>query len=171
MDSIKLLQVDDDSPLFNTDGMYYKEFPSDYKLVRFYTVFIVQKAPDTIKEKNLLEQQVSEVIKNAMKHGNKKDISKKVKVWYEFSDKEARIIVEDEGDGFTDLEKWNEFQSKRLEVFESGDFEQMENFISWHGQTSDGEDGGNSLFAAIEYWNQGIIYNADRNKVAMKMCL
>ena len=35
-------------------------------------------------------------------------INKKVKVWYDFSETSARLIIEDEGEGFKDLEKWNE---------------------------------------------------------------
>ncbi|MBL8992570.1 MAG: ATP-binding protein, partial [Spirochaetia bacterium] len=27
------------------------------------------------------------------------------------------------------------------------------------------DDGGNSLFAAVEYWNLGMIYSAKKNKV------
>ena len=63
-------------------------------------------APLEIKEINLLEQQISEIIKNAVKHGNKCDQNKKVHVWYSFSPTHAHLIVEDEGEGFKDLEKW-----------------------------------------------------------------
>mgnify|MGYP000898298049 FL=1 len=79
--AVRKMIVDENHILFNTHGMYYKEFQSDLRQVRFYTVFIVQRAPEKFKEVNLLEQQLSELIKNAIKHGNKNDPSKKVKVW------------------------------------------------------------------------------------------
>lgn len=158
--------VDENHVLFNTHGMYYKEFPSDLRQVRFYTVFIVQRAPEKFKEVNLLEQQLSELIKNAIKHGNKGDVNKKVKVWYDFN-KRAKIIIEDEGPGFQDLEKWNDFNEKRNKCFEEHDFENMEKYVAFHTERSDEDDGGNALFAALEYWNGGMVWNAKKNKVAV----
>jgi len=35
-------------------------------------------------------------------------------------------------------------------------------------QKSDEVDGGNALFAALEYWDGGFVYNDKRNGVAMK---
>ena len=111
----KELRVDGKDPLFDKTGMLYKEFPSDFRQIRYFTLLIVQSAPLEIKGINLLEQQISEIIKNAVKHGNKCDPSKKVKVWYEFSAEHAHLIIEDEGEGFKDMEKWNEFNRRRLE--------------------------------------------------------
>ena len=65
------LRSDEKDPLFDKTNMLYKEFESDYRQIRYYTLLIVQSAPLEIKEINLLEQQISEVIKNAVKHGNK----------------------------------------------------------------------------------------------------
>lgn len=158
--------VDGNHILFNTHGMFYKEFPSDLRQVRFYTVFIVQRAPEKFKEVNLLEQQLSEIIKNAIKHGNKGDPSKKVKVWYDFN-KRAKIIVEDEGEGFQELEKWNEFNEERNKCFEEHDFENMEKFVSYRSSHSDEHDGGNAMFAALEYWNGGMVWNDKKNKVVV----
>ena len=76
---IKELRVDGKDPLFDKTGMLYKEFPSDFRQIRYFTLLIVQSAPLEIKGINLLEQQISEIIKNAVKHGNKCDPSKKVK--------------------------------------------------------------------------------------------
>ncbi|MFP4443636.1 MAG: ATP-binding protein, partial [Spirochaetia bacterium] len=109
------INIDPDSTLFDTEGMFYKEFSSDYRQIRYYTLIVLQKAPSEIKELNLLEQQLSEIIKNAVKHGNKKDPEKKVRIWYKFSSQDARIIIEDEGEGFQNIEEWNEFNKKRLE--------------------------------------------------------
>ena len=65
--------VERDSPLFQKKGMFHKKFASDFRQISYYTLVVVQKAPPEIKEINLLEQQISELIKNAVKHGNKRD--------------------------------------------------------------------------------------------------
>ena len=162
----KKLIVDENHILFNTHGMYYKEFPSDLRQVRFYTVFIVQRAPEKFREVNLLEQQLSEIIKNAIKHGNKNEIDKKVRVWYDFN-KRAKIIVEDEGKGFKQLEEWNKFNQTRNKCFEEHDFDNMEKYVSFRSKDADEADGGNALFAGLEYWNGGMIYNKVKNKVCV----
>ena len=161
------LRSDDNDPLFDKTNMLYKEFESDYRQIRYYTLLIVQSAPLEIKEINLLEQQISEVIKNAVKHGNKCDKSKKVKVWYSFSPNHAHLIVEDEGEGFQDLEKWNEFNRKRIECLQKSDLDELSKFVSFRTKNSDDSDGGNALFAALEYWDGGFVYNGKRNGVAM----
>ena len=166
-DQYKLLRSDDNDPLFDTTNMLYKEFPSDFRQIRYFTLLIVQSAPLEIKEINLLEQQISEVIKNAVKHGNNCDINKKVRVWYSFSPTHAHLIVKDEGEGFKDLEKWNEFNKKRLECLHNNDFMQLADYVSFRTKESDSQDGGNALFAALEYWNGGFVYNGKRNAVAM----
>ena len=129
-------------------------------------MFIVQRAPERFKEVNLLEQQLSEIIKNAIKHGNKCDPNKKVKVWYDFN-KRAKIIVEDEGEGIQQLEEWCKFNEERNKCFAEHDFENMEKFVSYRTKTSDDNDGGNALFAALEYWNGGMVWNAKKNKVVV----
>ncbi|MBN2441513.1 MAG: ATP-binding protein [Spirochaetales bacterium] len=165
---IKRIIVDDNNELFNKNGMFSKEFSSDYRQIRYFTLLIVQMAPPEIKEINLLEQQVSELIKNAVKHGNKNDINKKVKVWYKFETDYAQLIVEDEGEGFKNLEKWNDFNTKRTECFLKQDFENMAQFVSFRTDKSDDNDGGNALFAAVEYWNGGVVFNKKKNCVAVK---
>lgn len=167
LSDIKEIHVNENSPLFDKTGMLYKEFPSDYRQIRYFTLLIVQSAPLEIKEINLLEQQISEVIKNAVKHGNQCDLGKKVKVWYSFDSTHAHLIVQDEGPGFKDLEKWNEFNRKRLEILSAQDFEKLADFVSFRTAKSDDNDGGNALFAALEYWNGGFIFNDSRNAVAM----
>src|SRR6056297_3405829 len=118
MSNTKEILVNSKHPLFDKSGMFYKEFPSDFRQVRFFSMLVVQKAPAEIKEINLLEQQISELIKNAVKHGNKKDPEKKIRIWASFSREHAHLIVEDEGEGFKDLEKWNEFNLRRNRCFE-----------------------------------------------------
>ncbi|OJF76074.1 MAG: ATP-binding protein [Treponema sp. CETP13] len=164
---VKELHSDENDPLFDKTNMLYKEFPSDFRQIRYFTLLIVQSAPLEIKEINLLEQQISEVIKNAVKHGNNCDINKKVRVWYSFSPKHAHLIVEDEGEGFKELDKWNEFNRKRLECLHQQNFEQLANYVSFRTKLSDDQDGGNALFAALEYWGGGFVYNGKKNGVAM----
>ena len=146
----KLLRSDDNDPLFDTTNMLYKEFPSDFRQIRYFTLLIVQSAPLEIKEINLLEQQISEVIKNAVKHGNNCDINKKVRVWYSFSPTHA-----------------HEFNKKRIECLQTHNFEELAKYVSFRTKKSDDQDGGNALFAALEYWDGGYVYNGKRNGVAM----
>ena len=167
METIKELHSDDNDPLFDKTNMLKKEFPSDFRQIRYFTLLIVQSAPTEIKELNLLEQQISEVIKNAVKHGNNCDVNKKVTVWYSFSPTHAHIIVEDEGEGFKDLDKWNEFNRNRIEALHKQNYEMLSNFVSFRTKQSDDQDGGNALFAALEYWDGGFVYNGKKNGVAM----
>lgn len=147
--------------------MWYKEFPSDYRQVRFFSMLVVQKAPAEIKEINLLEQQISELIKNAVRHGNKKDPSKKIRIWAAFSQSFARVIVEDEGEGFQNIDEWNEFNTKRNHCFESDDFNEIEKYFSYRTDLSNDDDGGNAMFAAVEYWDGGVVFNEKKNTVAV----
>ncbi len=167
MSDIKSIQVNEDSPLFNKKGMFHKKFASDFRQIRYYTLVVMQKAPPEIKEINLLEQQISELIKNAVKHGNKKNPRKIVQVWYAFDQSAARLIVQDEGRGFKQLEAWNEFNRRRTECFLRQDFEAMAEFVSFITPDSDEYDSGNALFAAVEYWNGGVVFNRARNAVAV----
>ena len=163
----KEIIIDDNNKLLNRDNLFYKEFQSDFRQVRFFSMVIVQKAPPEIKEINLLEQQISELIKNAVKHGNKKDINKKVKIWAAFDTTFAHVIVEDEGEGFQKLEDWNEFNKKRSKCFEEQDFDAMEKYFAYRTDTSDENDGGNALFATLEYWDGGVVFNNKKNCVAV----
>ena len=129
---------------------------------------LVSSAPSRIKESNLLEQQVSELIKNGIAHGNKKDPRKLLKVWYSFNREEARLIVEDEGAGFGEIQAWNAFNRRRIECLRKQHFDDLVNYISFRGQDSGEMDGGNALFAALEYWNAGLVFNEKHNAVAAK---
>lgn len=165
---VKEILINNNHEIFNHQGMFYKEFPSDYRQIRYFTLLVVQKAPPEIKEINLLEQQVSELIKNAVKHGNKNDVNKKIKIWYQFDKETARLIVQDEGEGFQELDKWNEFNRKRTECFVNQDFENMAAFVTFRTKESDDNDGGNALFAAVEYWNEGVVFNSQKNCIGVK---
>jgi len=160
--------IDESSPLFGKEDMQYKEFASDFTKIRYYTLVLVSSAPSRIKESNLLEQQVSELIKNGISHGNKNDPRKILKIWYSFTNKFARLIVEDEGEGFKEIKAWNDFNRKRIECIRSGNINELANFISFRSQNSKEKDGGNALFAALEYWDGGIVFNKACNAVAVK---
>ena len=146
--------------------MQYIEFPSNFSLIHEYTAKILENAPEAFLEGRLLHQQLSEIIKNGIKHGNKNNPEKKLKVWFDLR-KRVRFIVEDEGDGFTNLEDWNEFFYRRQLALYSNDFDTFLELANYRSQNSTPEDGGNSLIAALEYWNGGMIYNAARNKVGV----
>jgi hypothetical protein len=162
------IEIDSASPLFDKTDLDYQEFPSDYSQIRFYAMMVARSVPQGIGETNLLEQQISEIIKNAIKHGNKNDVSKKVRVWHKFTPDMARLIVEDEGDGFQDLERWNEFNRKRRRRAGERDAAELGKYVSFRNGGSDESDGGNALFAAVEYWDAGLVFNDKRNAVAMK---
>jgi serine/threonine-protein kinase RsbW len=165
--SYKLI-VDDVSPLFDIVDARYMEFPSELPKTREITKKIIHELDGNVGSfpLGILEEQIAEIIKNAIKHGNKSDPAKMIKVWF-FSNKELfKIIVEDEGAGFVDLDKWNEFNSQRSEALAKGNIDEMMKYIQYRGPHSAEDDGGNSLFAALEYWDSGLVYNARKNKVA-----
>ncbi len=167
MNNVKKILQDDGHKLFSKDKMFSKEFPSDFRQIRYFTLMIVQKAPPEIKEINLLEQQISEIIKNAVKHGNKSDPEKIIKVWYAFSTEEARIIVEDEGKGFQNIDKWNTFNVDRHDCLSKEDYIKLADFVSYRTENSDDNDGGNAMFAAVEYWNEGVVFSSGGNIAAV----
>jgi serine/threonine-protein kinase RsbW len=164
----KQLVVDDDSTLFDTSDMSYSELNIGFEQVRRLAALIAQKAPAEIREINILEQQVSELIKNAVKHGNKNDNRKAIRIWYSFSLNCARLIIEDQGEGFKRLEEWNRFYEKKMKCFQEHDQEGVIDFLSFRTPESTEQDGGNALFAAVEYWNCGVVFNEKRNRVAVK---
>jgi hypothetical protein len=163
---VRKLIVDENNELFDAQGMKYREFPSDFSKIRNYSAAVLENCPNQFREGNLLEQQVSEIIKNGIKHGNKCDPAKKIKIWYDLR-KRVRLIIEDEGEGFTDLDAWNEFYRKRQEALDAGDFDTFLKMANYRGKNSDEADGGNSLIAALEFWNGGMIYNLIKNKVGV----
>jgi hypothetical protein len=162
------IKVDAASPLFDKTGMDYREFPSDYSQIRFYATTLTRSAPQREREVALMEQQISEIIKNAVKHGNKNDSKKKVRIWHKFTPDMAHLIIEDEGEGFKDLERWNAFSRKRFRQVHERNYDELGKYASFHGSDSDESDGGNALFAAVEYWNAGVVFNEKRNAVALK---
>ncbi|HSV56258.1 MAG TPA: ATP-binding protein [Magnetospirillaceae bacterium] len=158
------LIVDDHNELFDAQGMRYMEFPSDHSRIREFAGAVLADCPEEFREGNLLEQQVSEIIKNAVRHGNRCEPARKVRVWYDLR-RRVRLIVEDEGEGFAELDAWNAFLARRQAALYREDFDEFLRLASWRGRASGPDDGGNSLIAALEYWNGGIVYNELRNKL------
>ena len=163
---IRKLIVDERNELFDAQGMRYAEFPSDFSRIREFTSQVLAECPEAFMEGNLLEQQLSEIIKNGIKHGNRNDPAKRLRVWYDLR-KRVRFIVEDEGEGFALLDEWNEFFRKRQTALFDEDFDAFLALASYRGPVSDDADGGNSLIAALEYWNGGMIFSGARNKVGV----
>jgi len=163
---IRKLIVDDRNELFDAQGMKYIEFPSVYSRIRDYAAEVLKDAPEEFLEGNLLEQQLSEIIKNGIKHGNRSNPSKNLRIWYDLR-KRARFIIEDEGEGFTEIEQWNSFFRERQEALYHNNFDKFLSLASYRGPRSTEDDGGNSLIAALEYWNGGMIYNSKKNKVGL----
>jgi len=163
---VRKLIVDERNELFDAQGMRYVEFPSDMTKVREYATEVLKGCPEKFLEGNLLEQQLSELIKNGIKHGNGSDPKKAIRIWFDLRHR-VRFIVEDEGKGFTALDSWNDFFRRRQTALFEQDFDTFLDLASYRGPDSDESDGGNSLIAALEYWNGGMIYNGKRNKVGV----
>ena len=167
VDDIRQLIVDEKSPLFDKRGMYFKDFNIDLTHVRRLSNLIAQRAPAHLRDINILEQQISELIKNAVKHGNGNDRNKSVKIWFQFTDETARLIIEDEGPGFQNLERWNEFYRRKIECYRRQDFEKMMEYLTFRTERSTDDDGGNAMMAAVEYWNEGVVFSETRTGVAV----
>jgi hypothetical protein len=163
---VRKLIVDERNELFDAQGMKYLEFPSDFSRVREFAALVLASCPEQFKEGKLLEQQLSEIIKNGIKHGNRSDPAKRLRVWYDLR-KRARFIVEDEGEGFQGLDEWNDFYRTRQRALYDEDFDTFLSLASYRGPHSDETDGGNSLIAALEFWNGGMIFNEAKNKVGV----
>ena len=162
----RFLLVDNDNALFDTSGMRMFEFCSDYNQIRFYSLILTQLLPVEMRFDRLMEQQLSEIVKNAIKHGNKGNILRKIRIWCE-SKKHVRYIIEDEGQGMQNLDEWNDFNRKRRKALRENDMEKMFSLLAYKGARSEENDGGNSLFAGLEFWDEGMLYNAQRNKVVV----
>jgi CheY-like chemotaxis protein len=79
------------------------ELPSDVSLMNGVLHYLIERVAQlgVIKpERSNLFIALDEAFVNAVKHGNKNDHSKLVRITAELSSKEARFTVEDEGEGF-----------------------------------------------------------------------
>lgn len=100
----KLRFVDDLKVLPHLHEKIEFELPSDVSLMNGVLHYLLERVAKlgVIKpERSNLFIALDEAFVNAVKHGNKNDISKLVRITAELSSKEARFTVEDEGDGFS----------------------------------------------------------------------
>lgn len=101
--SYKLKCVDDPALLPHVHEMIEFELPSDLSLmngVLQYLLERVSKLGIVTPERSNLFIALDEAFVNAVKHGNKNDRSKLLRVTAELSPREACFTVEDEGQGF-----------------------------------------------------------------------
>jgi serine/threonine-protein kinase RsbW len=101
--SYKLRYVDDPSLLSHTHEKIEFELPSDLTLMNGVLQYLLERVAKMgviALEKSNLFIALDEAFVNAVKHGNKNDPSKLVRVGAELSPKEASFTVEDEGEGF-----------------------------------------------------------------------
>jgi serine/threonine-protein kinase RsbW len=101
--SYKLRYVDDPSLLSHTHEKIEFELPSDLALMNGVLQYLLERVAKMgviALEKSNLFIALDEAFVNAVKHGNKNDPTKLVRVGAELSPKEASFTVEDEGEGF-----------------------------------------------------------------------
>src|SRR5688500_570259 len=75
------------------------ELPSDLSLMEGVLNYIIARGVITPATSNLLTA-LDEAFVNAVKHGNKQDANKLVRITADLSSQEARFTIEDEGEGF-----------------------------------------------------------------------
>lgn len=101
--SYKLRYVDDPSLLSHVHEKIEFELPSDLTLMNGVLEYLQERVAKLglIKpERSNLFVALDEAFVNAVKHGNKNDPTKLLKITAELSAKEACFTVEDEGEGF-----------------------------------------------------------------------
>jgi serine/threonine-protein kinase RsbW len=99
----KLRYVDDTSAFSHVHEKIEFELPSDLALMNGVLEYLqerVAKLGLIRPERSNLFVALDEAFVNAVKHGNKNDLTKLVKITAELSPKEAAFTVEDEGEGF-----------------------------------------------------------------------
>ena len=82
---------------------YFKEVQSDPELLPEldeYLMNIAKEAGLDEEKFNNLSLSFSEAASNSIKHGNKNDVNKKIRITVKISDSQMRIIIKDEGKGF-----------------------------------------------------------------------
>ena len=87
--------------------------------VERFTEKVSEKMNFTEEEKDSLAISITEIVSNAISHGNKKDKNKKVVIKYQLSPKSLTISVQDEGKGFDEKKIADPLDPKNL-LKESG---------------------------------------------------
>ncbi len=101
--SYKLRYVDTPSLISHTHEKIEFELPSDLALMNGVLQYLLERVAKLgviAPEKSNLFIALDEAFVNAVKHGNKNDPTKLVRVGAELSPKEACFTIEDEGEGF-----------------------------------------------------------------------
>jgi serine/threonine-protein kinase RsbW len=101
--SFKLKRIDADSKAVNIREKIDLELPTDLTLMNAVLEYLLDRVAKLglvqIEQSNLFVA-LDEAFVNAVKHGNRHDTSKLLRVTAELSAREAIFTVEDEGDGF-----------------------------------------------------------------------
>jgi len=101
--SYKLRYVDEPTLLSHTHEKIEFELPSDLSLMNGVLLYLLERVAKmgvVALDKSNLFIALDEAFVNAVKHGNKNDPTKLVRVGAELSPTEASFTVEDEGEGF-----------------------------------------------------------------------
>jgi serine/threonine-protein kinase RsbW len=100
--SYKLRYVDDPTVLAHTHEKIEFELPSDLKLMNGVLNYLLERVAKLglVRSDSNLFVALDEAFVNAVKHGNKNDPNKLVRVGAELSPQEACFTIEDEGEGF-----------------------------------------------------------------------
>ena len=101
--SYKLRYVDDPNLLSHTHEKIEFELPSDLALMNGVLQYLLERVAKLgliAPERSNLFIALDEAFVNAVKHGNKNDPTKLVRVGAELSPQEACFTIEDEGEGF-----------------------------------------------------------------------
>ena len=99
----KLRYVDDPNLLSHTHEKIEFELPSDLALMNGVLQYLLERVAKLgliAPERSNLFIALDEAFVNAVKHGNKNDPTKRIRIGAELSPKEACFTVEDEGEGF-----------------------------------------------------------------------
>ncbi len=103
----------------NTHQLIIKSDLNEIPKVERYTEKISNKMNFTDDEKDSLAISITEIVSNAISHGNKKQKNKKVTINYNLSPISITITVQDEGQGFNVDKIDNPLEPKNL-LKESG---------------------------------------------------
>jgi len=101
--AFKLKRIDSDQKAVNLREKIDLELPSDLTLMNAVLEYLLDRVAKLgliqVEQSNLFVA-LDEAFVNAVKHGNRNDASKLLRVTAELSSHEAIFTVEDEGDGF-----------------------------------------------------------------------
>ena len=101
--SYKLLYIDDPVVILHLHEKIEFELPSDLSLMNGVLQYLLERVAKRgliTPERSNLFIALDEAFVNAVKHGNKNDPNKLVRITAELSPREASFTVEDEGEGF-----------------------------------------------------------------------